>query len=110
MDSRGWLPIHLIASFNRVRQLTQDPHLVNEVLNLSSLVEVRGEHVRLSNAQWENFVLPSAAASTVEGEQVVRAQPAPAGASDRETPEEEEEDDVVFVLGGEESRPWTGAS
>ena len=97
MDSKGWIPIPLIASFNRVRQLTPDAQLVKEVLGISSLVEVRGNHVRLANQQWANYVLPGAAESTVEGEEV-----------EKET-EEGEEDDVVFIL-GEESRPWVGAT
>ncbi|KAL5514453.1 hypothetical protein ACEPAG_2541 [Sanghuangporus baumii] len=98
MDSKGWIPISLIASFNRVRQLTQDAQLVKEVLGISSLVEVRGNHVRLANQQWANYVLPGAIESTVECEE-----------TEKET-EEGEEDDVVFILGGEESRPWVGAT
>lgn len=98
MDSKGWIPIPLIASFNRVRQLTPDAQLVKEVLGISSLVEVRDNHVRLANQQWANYVLPGAAESTVEGEEV-----------EKEI-EEGEEDDVVFILGGEESRPWVGAT
>ncbi|KAL5521511.1 hypothetical protein ACEPAF_2259 [Sanghuangporus sanghuang] len=98
MDSKGWIPISLIASFNRVRQLTQDAQFVKEVLGISSLVEVRGNHVRLANQQWANYVLPGAIESTVECEE-----------TEKET-EEGEEDDVVFILGGEESRPWVGAT
>lgn len=64
MDARGWIPIPLIASFNRVRQLTQDVQLVKDVLTLSSLVQVRGNMVRMGG--WEQFVLPGAAPSTVE--------------------------------------------
>ena len=92
MDSRGWLPIQVIASFNRVKQLTGDVQMVKDVLELSSLVEVRDDHVRLSDSQWTKFVLPGAATSTIE---VV------------EDADEDEEDDVVFVLGGEENQSWT---
>lgn len=109
MDSRGWIPISLIASFNRVRQLTQDPELVREVLGISSLLEIRDDHVRLSNQQWENFVLPSATTSTVENEESGTVRPTPVEEVEKEG-EEGEEDDVVFILGGEESRPWTGAN
>ena len=31
MDVEGWLPIQLLASFNRLRHITTDPHLVAEV-------------------------------------------------------------------------------
>jgi len=64
MDVRGWIPIPLIASFNRVRQLTMDVQLVKEVLTLSSLVQVRGNMVRMGG--WERYVLPDASPSTVE--------------------------------------------
>ena len=66
MDSRGWIPIPLIASFNRVRQLTTDAQLVMEVLTLSSLVQVRGDMVRMGG--WEQYVLPDAPLSVVESE------------------------------------------
>ncbi|KAI0646450.1 hypothetical protein C8Q79DRAFT_1000768 [Trametes meyenii] len=64
MDSRGWIPIQLIASFNRVRTLTTEAHLVAEVLALSTLVEVHNSHVRMR--QWQQFVLPTARRSVVE--------------------------------------------
>ncbi|KAJ2922151.1 hypothetical protein H1R20_g14948, partial [Candolleomyces eurysporus] len=66
MDSRGWIPISLIASFNRVRRLTPDINLVKEVLFLSSMVQVREEWVRMGG--WERFVLPDAAESIVPEE------------------------------------------
>ncbi|KAF5318791.1 hypothetical protein D9619_010848 [Psilocybe cf. subviscida] len=64
MDSRGWIPIPLIASFNRVKQLTRDEVLVHDVLTLSSLVQVWGNMVRMGG--WERYVLPDAVPSTVE--------------------------------------------
>lgn len=64
MDSKGWVPISLIASFNRVRQLTVDIHLVRDVLVLSSVVQVKGDWVRMSG--WDKFVLPDATISVVE--------------------------------------------
>jgi len=66
MDTRGWIPIPLIASFNRVRQLNADVQLVREVLTLSSVVQVCGGMVRMDG--WESFVLPGAPVSEVEGE------------------------------------------
>ena len=94
MDSRGWIPIPLLASFNRVKQLLAggDVHLVRDVLVLSSIAQVysteRGDWVRMLG--WEQFVLPDAPLSTVE------------------SPEEddEEEEDVVFVM-GREAALWT---
>lgn len=83
MDSKGWIPIGLIASFNRIKQLTQDVQLVTDVLSISSLVEVNGSHVRLGKGLWKNFALPNAPPSMVE--------------ADAEN-EEDEEDDVEIVM------------
>ncbi len=68
MDSRGWIPVSLLASFNRVRQLTLDPQLVRDVLVLSSIVELRDDCVRMGGGEWRRFVLPDAPTSTVEVE------------------------------------------
>ena len=87
MDSRGWIPISLIASFNRVRALTTESHLVMEVLMLSSLVEVKGSHVRMR--QWQQYVLPTAPASTVPEDD-----PTPLGP----VGDDDEDEDVVFVM------------
>ncbi|KXN93134.1 hypothetical protein AN958_00058 [Leucoagaricus sp. SymC.cos] len=67
MDSKGWIDISLLASFNRVKALTSDYQLVREVLMLSTLVQVREHHVRMGG--WERFVLPDAPKSTVENEE-----------------------------------------
>lgn len=89
MDSRGWIPIPLLASFNRVKQLTQDVQLVREVLALSLVVEVRDDHVRLGSGVWEQFVLPDAPSSSVE--------PDPDdGEADAE--DEDEDDEIEFVM------------
>ena len=88
MDSKGYIPISLLASFNRIKQLTLDTHLVKEVLLLSAFVEVNGGMVRMggvgsssgagvnegqgglsqnqNQSGWEAFVLPDAVESTVE--------------------------------------------
>ena len=57
----------LIASFNRVRQLTTDVQLIRDVLLLSSIVQVKGHWVRMKN--WELFVLPDAVASDMENDE-----------------------------------------
>ncbi|KAH7924709.1 hypothetical protein BV22DRAFT_492255 [Leucogyrophana mollusca] len=53
MDDSGWIPISLLASFNRVRNLTTDVALVAEVLRQSNMAEVEGDWVRMSGRQWE---------------------------------------------------------
>ena len=50
MDSKGYIPISLLASFNRIKQLTLDTRLVKEVLMLSAFVEVNGGMVRMGGA------------------------------------------------------------
>lgn len=78
------MPISVIASFNRVRQLTYDAGLVRDVMGLSLLVEVQGDKVRLRDRQWVPFVLPDAAMSDVP--ESAYSQP------------ETEDEEVVFVM------------
>ncbi|RPD65673.1 hypothetical protein L226DRAFT_567122 [Lentinus tigrinus ALCF2SS1-7] len=113
MDSRGWIPISLIASFNRVRALTTEMHLVVEVLMLSSLVEVKGSHVRMR--QWQQYVLPTAPVSSVPEDDATPQSPAAYDGQYAHAPvhtqeeghyeaqqnhdgDEDEEEDVVFVM------------
>jgi hypothetical protein len=121
MDNRGWVPISVIASFNRVRQLTYDVGLVRDVMGLSILVEVQGDKVRLRDRQWVPFLLPDAAASDVpepmEQLQQQQQQQAYAMQSTSESAysqqEEVEDEEVVFVLAKEgeerstEANSWT---
>ncbi|PTB80901.1 winged helix DNA-binding domain-containing protein [Trichoderma longibrachiatum ATCC 18648] len=62
MDSQGFVPLHFIASFKRVRELSADIALVRAVCEMSTELDlVVGEddieRVRRSQA-WESFVLP----------------------------------------------------
>ncbi|RDX54678.1 hypothetical protein OH76DRAFT_988632 [Lentinus brumalis] len=118
MDSRGWIPISLIASFNRVRALTTEIQLVVEVLMLSSLVEVEVKSAHVRMRQWQQYVLPTAPASTVPEDDAPPQAPAAyddAHAQYMHTPvhtqegghyvsqqnhdgDEDEEEDVVFVM------------
>ncbi|KAK0446065.1 winged helix DNA-binding domain-containing protein, partial [Desarmillaria tabescens] len=100
MDAQGWIPISLIASFNRVRQITGgiDNGIVRDVLTLSMMVELHasGNYVRMVG--WEQFVLPDAKESAISvGKLEHRVEVESEDAKDDE--EEEEEDDVVFVMG-----------
>ncbi|KAI0070757.1 hypothetical protein K474DRAFT_1669554 [Panus rudis PR-1116 ss-1] len=128
MDSRGWIFIPLIASFNRVKHLTLDLQLVKDVLALSTLVEVRDNHVRIH--EWQRFVLPDASQSTVEPspklsaepnvdsgatqsvpptEEVSERSPNHVGDDGDEEEQEEEEEDIEIVLGTDASAhsSWT---
>jgi hypothetical protein len=59
MDSHGWVDIAMIASFNRIRQVTTDEALVKEVAQLSHLLEVRENKMRLRD-NWQLWVFPNA--------------------------------------------------
>jgi la-related protein 1 len=100
MDSQGWIPISLLASFNRVRQLTLDPQLVRDVLAISQIVEMRDDCVRMGGGEWTQFVLADAPVSTVEGTIGVGGT---AGEEDHveeegEVEDEDEEEDIVMVM------------
>lgn len=64
MDSQGWIPIPLIASFNRVRHLTTDEDFVRHVLNMSSMIEMKDDMVRMKDGQWQRFLFPEAQSSS----------------------------------------------
>lgn len=104
MDNHGWVPISVIASFNRVRQLTYDVGLVRDVMGLSLLIEVQGDKVRLRDRQWAPFILPDAVASDVpEPMEQSQQHPQPyttqlSNESAYSQPEEPEEEEVVFVM------------
>ena len=111
MDAGGWIPIPLLASFNRVKTLTYDVQLVRDVLTLSALVEVRADWVRMH--RWQQWVLPDAPPSPLDDAPPLHP-PVPGDSAhyreeeaEGEGEEEEEEDDVEFVLGGDAGQSWT---
>ncbi|PNP54568.1 hypothetical protein THARTR1_05125 [Trichoderma harzianum] len=62
MDSQGFVPLHLITSFKRVRQLTDDIDIVRAACEFSIEIDFAVgddgiERVRRSQG-WESFVLP----------------------------------------------------
>ena len=98
MDSRGWVTIDLLASFNRIRQLTTDPSIVRDVLGLSSLVEVREPFVRLVDDNWRHYIFPDAPESTVEGLQQTAAHVNETNDSVAEYEDDDDDDDLVIVM------------
>lgn len=58
MDERGFVPVSVIANFNRVRMITQNPFLIIEALRMSNVVEVQGDKVR-KKGDWANWLLPA---------------------------------------------------
>ena len=116
MDSRGWIPVSLLASFNRVRQLTSDPQLVRDVLALSSIVELCDDCVRMGGGEWRRFVLPDAPTSTVEVEGT-EAENGIGGDQEQEhveeyadVEEEEEEEEIEIVMDRELGPTWATPS
>jgi hypothetical protein len=63
MDAQGWIDIRMVASFNRVKSLSTDLDLIREVLQMSSVVEVREQRVRLAGGKHKSWILPDAAPS-----------------------------------------------
>ncbi|KAI5475744.1 RNA-binding protein [Pseudohyphozyma bogoriensis] len=99
MDSLGFLPISLIASFARVKALSTDYALIRSTMLLTPLLEVVGEFVRMRNG-WKEWVLPTAKPSTV----VV----APEGAQHHAEEGESEEDEGTMRTGSSEATTVAG--
>jgi len=59
MDENGWIPIGVIANFNRVRALAPNPAMITAALEGSLLVEVSQdqESIRVRD-NWQSWVLP----------------------------------------------------
>eukprot|EP01025_Chloroclados_australasicus_P012125 TRINITY_DN1552_c0_g1_i2.p1 TRINITY_DN1552_c0_g1~~TRINITY_DN1552_c0_g1_i2.p1 ORF type:complete len:839 (-),score=133.22 TRINITY_DN1552_c0_g1_i2:915-3431(-) len=59
MDSNGWIPLQVVASFNRMRMLTQSIPEIIRALQDSTLIELGygGTMIRKKEG-WEQFVLP----------------------------------------------------
>lgn len=64
MDTAGWIDIAMIASFNRIKSLTPEVPLVKEMMEVSSLLEVQGDVVRLKG-DLQKWILPTAKTSTI---------------------------------------------
>lgn len=58
MDDQGFIPISVIANFNRVRMLTEDRTVILDALQKSSVVELQGDKVRRRHG-WVNWLLPT---------------------------------------------------
>lgn len=65
MDAEGWVLIAVIASFNRVKALSQDLTLIQGAVARSTELETRDGHVR-RRGDWFRWVLPTAAPSVVQ--------------------------------------------
>ncbi|KAF9355295.1 La ribonucleoprotein domain member 1B [Mortierella sp. NVP85] len=57
MDSEGFVPLSLVANFNRVRYLTTDLELIKEALRFSNEIELRGDRIRRKD-DWATWIFP----------------------------------------------------
>ncbi|KAH8913612.1 winged helix DNA-binding domain-containing protein, partial [Atractiella rhizophila] len=64
MDSQGWVDISMVASFNRIKSLTDDMNLVRDTMSLSTFLEVRDWKVR-KRGDWYHWILDTASPSKV---------------------------------------------
>lgn len=70
MNEEGWVPITLLAGFNRIQQKTMDSSILMEAIASSQLIEIspQNTHMRLKN-EWPRWILqgnsaaPAAAAA-----------------------------------------------
>jgi len=61
MNEEGWIALHVIASFNRVRMLTPDLAMIMEALTDSSTVELSGDSLFIRpRAGYQQWILPEA--------------------------------------------------
>lgn len=59
MNSNGWIPLNILASFNRLKALTGgDFNLFLEATNWAPSVEVIGDKIRAAH-KWEQWILPA---------------------------------------------------
>jgi len=58
MNEEGWLPLRLLAGFNRVKSLCSNLAMITHALRSSEIVEVNGENIRLRN-NWSYWILPT---------------------------------------------------
>uniref|UniRef100_A0A7S0RZZ7 HTH La-type RNA-binding domain-containing protein n=1 Tax=Chlamydomonas leiostraca TaxID=1034604 RepID=A0A7S0RZZ7_9CHLO len=59
MDEDGWIPLAVVANFNRVRMLTPDMMLIVDAMKDSSVVEVSKDSAYLRQKEaWNKWILP----------------------------------------------------
>ncbi|KAF9540721.1 La ribonucleoprotein domain member 1 [Mortierella hygrophila] len=57
MDDEGYVPLSLVANFNRVKYLTTDHALIKDVLKISKEIETKGDKIR-RRGDWATWVFP----------------------------------------------------
>ncbi|KAF9995317.1 hypothetical protein BGZ65_009031, partial [Modicella reniformis] len=57
MDSEGYVPLSLIANFNRVKSLTIDTALIKAAIKDSNVIELSGDKIR-KKGDWATWIFP----------------------------------------------------
>jgi hypothetical protein len=63
MDDQGFVDIALVASFNRIKNLTRDVDLVKETMSLTPLLELTDQGGVRLRGKWSEWLLPGATRS-----------------------------------------------
>ncbi|KAL9241082.1 hypothetical protein vseg_015232 [Gypsophila vaccaria] len=67
MDEQGWVPVSVIADFNRVKRMSTDIPFILDALQSSFTVEVKGDKLR-NRDNWSKYVAAVKQASPVKTE------------------------------------------
>ncbi|KAG0369139.1 hypothetical protein BC939DRAFT_452614 [Gamsiella multidivaricata] len=57
MDLQGYVPLSLVANFNRVKNLTVDHALVKDSIKDSKVIELNGDNIR-KKGDWATWIFP----------------------------------------------------
>ena len=101
MDSSGWIPVSVIASFNRVMMLSSDTELIAEALQDSSIIELSpGSDMLRKRGDWSSWILPTAVASTMGVSTETDPETVPQASSDLgvEGSKKDEQADEMFAF------------
>ncbi|KAE9597898.1 putative winged helix-turn-helix DNA-binding domain-containing protein [Lupinus albus] len=74
MDDQGWVHINLVASFNKVKELTDSVHIILEAVGTSSVVELQGDKIR-RRGDWERWPLSPVQSANVAGHETIEKLP-----------------------------------
>lgn len=75
MDDQGWVSIHRIADFNRVKKMTTNIPFILEALQSSSSIEVQDEKIRRRN-DWSRWI-PAVSVHISQNSQMAEVHPPP---------------------------------
>lgn len=87
MDDNGWIPLAVIANFNRVRILTLDWTLIVDAMVDSSIVGVSSDNTMLrARENWDRWILPQQQRDLSHNPAAIKTAPASGVAPDGSSP------------------------